>query len=207
MILQKQGPATAATVNRPDKFSNQLHTDTLGSAEWQGLTYPTTEELERLSAHGVPPDAMAEPWPIRSARMVLDGLYGFDFNHDGESALIFKAEDRGEPIDLVAWQPSTGKFVSWHGNTFCLGDLDQIDNPATYFMGGALRVHADPLGWLRAYREGIVILRRDLTHAYLRNVRRLSFADTAYAQQVQQWLEPPKPSVELFVEVQGELAA
>jgi hypothetical protein len=74
-------------------------------------------------------------------------------------------------------------------------------------MGDALRVHRTPLEWLRANRDGIVIVRRELTYAYLRNVRRLSFADPAHARQVERWLEPPRAGPELLVEVVEKLAA
>ena len=84
------------------------------------LGYPLEAELEWLFAHGVAPKAMTEPWPLRSARVVFDGLYGFDFSRHGERAIIFKAEDRGDELDLIAWEASTGKLASWHGNTFCL---------------------------------------------------------------------------------------
>lgn len=199
MTPQKQKPATAATVDRLGKLSDQPHTDTPGSGTWQGLAYSMTAELEWLFAHGVAPDAMAEPWPIRSARVVFDGLHGFDFTRDGEPAIIFKAEDCGEEIDLIAWQPRTEKLASWHGNTFCLGDLDQIDNPATYFMDGALRIHADPLDWLRASREGIVVLRRDFAYAHLRFCPRIVCDDLSHAERVERWVRPPKSTVEILV--------
>ena len=207
MTRQKKRPTAGATVGEPIGLQARPRTDTPGSSGWQGLTYPTTAELERLFAHGVTAEAMAEPWPIRSARVVFDGLHGFDFNRNGKPALIFKAEDRGEELDLVAWEPSTVKLASWHGNKFCLGDFDQIDNPATYFMDGALRVHADLLDWLRANREGIVILRPDLTYAYLRHCPRLVFADQRHAERVWRWIQPPMPTAELLVEVREELAA
>ena len=93
-----------------------------GSGAWQELAYPLEAELSGCSSTGLP--------------RRFDGLYGFDFRRHGEPAIIFKTEDRGDELDLIAWEASTGKLASWHGNTFCLGDLDQIDNPATYFMGG-----------------------------------------------------------------------
>ena len=178
-----------------------------GRGAWHGLAYTQTAELERLFAHGVAPEAMAEPWPLHSARVVFDGLYGFDFKGDGEPAIIFKAEDRGDEVDRIAWQPTAGKLASCSGCTFCLGDLDQLYNPATYFMGGSLRVHPDPVGWLRANREGIVILRPDLTYAYLRHCPRLVFADQSHAERVWNWMQPPMPTAELLVEVPEELAA
>jgi hypothetical protein len=177
------------------------------SGAWQELAYPLEAELEWLFVHGVAQEAMTKPWPLRSARVVFDGLYGFEFKRDGDPAIIFKAEDRGDEVDFIAWQATTGKLAPWHGCTFCLGDLDQLYNPATYFMGGSLRVHCDPLDWLRADREGIVILRPDLTYAYLRHCTRLVFADQSHAERVWNWMQPPMPTAELLVEVPEELVA
>ena len=85
--------------------------------------------------------------------------------------------------------------------------MDDVFNPATYFAGGALRVHETPLQWLLAEREGIVILRPDLAHAYLANCQRLACSDAAHARQVERWLQPPKPTVEIFVAVEERAAA
>ena len=175
-----------------------------GSGAWQELAYPLEAELEWLFAHGVAPEAMAEPWPLRSARVVFDGLNGFDFRRHGESAIIFKAEDRGDELDLIAWEASTGKLASWHGNILCLGDLDQIDNPATYFMGGALRIHASPLEWLMAKREGIVILRKDFAYAHLRFCQRIVCDDLAHAEKVERWLRAPEPTAEILIAEKAE---
>ncbi len=150
---------------------------------------------------------MAEPWPLRSSYVVFEGLYGFDFKRGGKPAIIIKAEDRGDEVDLIAWQQSTGKFASWHGNTFCLGDLDQIANPATYFMDGALRVHTSPLEWLRAGREGIVILRRDFAYAHLRFCPRVRVAGATFGRQLERSIQPPKPTCKILVEVQDERQA
>ena len=99
------------------------------------------------------------------------------------------------------------QLASWRGQAFCLGDVDDIFNPATYFDGGALRVHETPLQWLLADRDGIVIVRPDLAHAYLASCQRLAFSDRAHARQVDKWLQPPKPTVEILVEVEERAAA
>jgi hypothetical protein len=150
------------------------------------------------------PEVMAEPWPLRSADVVFDDLYGFDFRRDGEPAIIFKAENRGDEPDLIAWETSTGKLASWHGNTFCLGDLDQIDNPATYFMGGALGIHASPLEWLRAQRKGIVILRKEFAYAHLRFCPRIVCDDLTQAEKIERWLRAPEPTAEILIEDKAE---
>ena len=151
-----------------------VHLSRLQSLEafHRGLGFPTDAQLRWLLDQGIDGDAMALPWPIRAAAVHFDG-YSFDFDAQGERALIFRAEDRGEAIDLIAYQRRTGKLASWRGVAFCLGDQDQTFNPATWFMGGALRVHANPLTWLKSGRDGIVILRPELTYAMLRNAHRV----------------------------------
>jgi hypothetical protein len=164
---------------------------------------PSDDDIRLLLDHGVDGDAMTQPYPIGAANVHFDGNT-FDIDPRGQRALTFRAEDRGEVIDLIAWSPISGELASWRGIAFCLGDLDQIFNPATYFMGGVLRLHRSPLEWLRANRDGILIVQPQLAYACLRNACRLSFS---YAQQAERWLEPPKPSVELLVEVHGSAAA
>jgi hypothetical protein len=66
-------------------------------------------------------------------------------------------------------------------------------------MGGALRVHADPLDWLRANREGIVILRSDFAYTHLRSCPRILCDDLDHAERVECWLRAPKPTVEILL--------
>jgi hypothetical protein len=121
--------------------------------------------------------------------------------------LIFRAEDCDEVIDLIAWQPQIGALASWRGQAFCLGDVDDAFNPATYFAGGVMRVHKTPLQWLLAGRDGIVIVRKDFAHAYLANCQRLAFSEARFAHTVARWLQPPKPMVEIFLAVEERAAA
>ena len=147
-------------------------------------------------------------WPISGATVCFDLKHGtFDLDPAGERALIFRAEDCDEVIDLIAWQPRTGQLASWRGQAFCLGDVDDIFNPATYFAGDALRVHETPLQWLLAERDGIVIVRPDLAHAYLANCQRLAFSEARSLARWQRWLQPPKPTVEILVAVEERAAA
>ena len=164
--------------------------------------FPSDDELRWLLRQGISDAAL---WPISGATVRFDRS-AFDLDDSGERALIFRAEDCGEVIDIVAWQPRTGKLASWRGQAFCLGDVGDVFNPATYFFGGALHVHETPLQWLLAEREGILILRPDLAHAYLAN-NRLVCSDAAHARQVERWLEPPKPTVEIFVAIEERSAA
>jgi hypothetical protein len=148
----------------------------------------------------VTPDAMLNPWPIGVATVCFDGNI-FDHDPEGVPALTFRATDRGEVIDLIAWQPRTGQIASLCRTAFCLGDIDDVFNPATYFAGDCLRVHRTPLDWLKADRDGICIVKPALTYAYLRDAPRLSFTDVELAKAVRAWMQPPKAETLLTIEV------
>jgi hypothetical protein len=167
---------------------------------------PTDDQIRLLLDYGIDGEAMTQPYPLGGAKVRFNG-YTFDIDSKGQDAVTFRAEDRGEVIDLVAWNPDTSELASWQGAAFCLGDADQIFNPATFFMSGALHVHRSPIEWLRADRAGIVIIRPDLCHAYLRYTRRLAFADVHHALEVKAWLQPRVPPVELLVQVPAERPA
>ena len=173
------------------------------SAEHRSWGFPNDDELLWLLDRGVSDKAL---WPISGATVSFDGAT-FNLDHEGQRALTFRAEDGGEVIDLIAWQRPTGAVASWRGQAFCLGDMDNIFNPATYFDGDALRVHATPLDWLLANRDGIVIVRPDLAPAYLANCQRIRCSNQALARQVEKWLQPHKPTVEILVEVTERAAA
>jgi hypothetical protein len=160
-----------------------------------------------LTKQGVSAAAVLEPTPIGATWVRFlddDGTFDAASTEAGTKALTFRVSNvDGEDIDLAAWSPRTGQTGLWYGRGFALGQ-DQIDNPATYFDGDALRVHADPLAWLKADRDGICIIRPELTYAMLRHVQRVSFADFDTAKKFEAWIKPPGPKVAMFVE--GELA-
>jgi len=159
--------------------------------------FPTDDELRWLLRQGVSDAAL---WPIGGANVRFD-CGTFELDNTGERVLTFQAVDCGEVIDLIAWQPQTDKLASWRGVAFCIGDVDDVFNPATYLAGGILKVHATPLQWLLADRDGIVIVRPDLAHAHLANRQRIVCPDARFAREVEAWVQPPKPIVEIFVAV------
>ena len=208
MALHRRNPALAT----PGLGKDDLAGSSIFSVDTSAFTVCQTL-AERHRAWGLPSDALYEwlvlegfecealtrPWPVGGAMVHFAGK-SFDIDSAGEDVLTFRAEDRGVVVDLIAWHPETGRFASWLGTTFCLGDTDQIFNPATWFGGGALRVHRTPAEWLHASRDGIVIVRPDLAHAYLGRCPRLSFAHVDHARRVYRWLKPPQPTVELLIE-------
>ncbi|MCG8561116.1 MAG: hypothetical protein MI824_15065 [Hyphomicrobiales bacterium] len=160
---------------------------------------PTQVELDWLQSQGVSRKALVLPWPIGACLARLDAkTKNFDPDDAGERAITILVDDEGEPIDIAAWWPRTGKVASCLGTAFAIGQ-GAILNPATYFSGGALHVHEGPLDWLRGGRRGIVILRPELAHAYLGRRERLSFDTPKHAERVSSWLQPPRPTAKLFI--------
>ena len=154
-----------------------------------------------LIGQGVPRPALFTPWVIRRAEAVFTGRT-FEFERRAEEVIVFRAEDRGHCTDLIAWQPASGKLACWRASAFCLGDLDQIFNPATYFAGGKLRVHQTPLNWLEANREGICIVQPRFAYAHLRDAR-LVFADPLHAERVKRWCRAPKSKTQFAIEIES----
>jgi hypothetical protein len=167
------------------------------AAFYRSLPFPKDGELRWLLNQGIDADAMASP-AIRGASVEFDGdTFSFDGSH---RVVVFRADDRGEPVDLIAWQPKSGKLATWRGAAFCLGDVDDLFNPAVKFMGGALRIHRTPLEWLCAGRDGIVIAQPKLAYGHFRDGMRIVCTDASHGQQLKKWLRAPTRKVEIFVE-------
>jgi hypothetical protein len=151
-----------------------------------------------LLSRGVLEQAMTRPNCIGGGRVVYHGQT-FDTDVGGKPVVTFRAEDHGDVTDLIAWNPVTGELANWCGHAFCLGDLDEVLNPATYIWGGALWVHETPLEWLLADRRGIVILRPELCSVYLAHVPGIAVPTVEFGSRVKRWLQPSPPTAKLYV--------
>jgi hypothetical protein len=165
---------------------------------YRALPFPSDNELKWLLRQGIAGDTMASP-VIRGGlvRFERDGVFDFA---DGIRAVIFRSDDRGEPVDLVAWQPKTGQLATWRGVGFCIGDVGRVFCPSTYFAGDALAVHKSPLEWLSSGRDGIVIVQPKLTYANFHSGMRVRCTDIELSQQLKRWLRAPARKVEILVE-------
>jgi hypothetical protein len=161
--------------------------------------HPSTLQLQYLAGRGVSYNALLLPWPVGAIQARFDGDY-FIPDPNSERCLTFVAFDRGGPFDVVAWQPKSGRLGVYLGHAFCLGDHDDIDNPALTWGDGALQVHSSPWEWLRADRAGIVVVRPKLAHAYLANVPRIHCSDVSFGKKLETWIQPPRPRAQLLVE-------
>jgi hypothetical protein len=166
-------------------------------AQHRAWGLPTKAQIGWLLYHGVSVETL-ETELIAATTVCFNGRF-FVPDPDGEKALILRATDRDEVIDLIAWSPHTDHVGSFRGLAFCLGDQDQLFNPASWFAGGGLHVHASPPDWLKADRSGIVIVDPNQTYAMLRHVPRLVFTDAKLARQVKEWVQPPRSRCELLI--------
>ena len=165
---------------------------------------PDDDLIVWLLKKGVSEKAMMHPWCIGGGRVHFEGHH-FNIDPNGDRVIMFRAQDCGITTDLIAWELRTNKLASWAGAAACLGDVDDVFNPGTYFAGGALRIHRTPLEWLKVNREGIVILRPELSYIYLRRCRRLWVPDMQLATGVRRWLQPPRSHVEIIVADTGRI--
>jgi hypothetical protein len=159
---------------------------------------PADELIGLLLDRGVSEQAMMHPYCIGGGRAVFH-RNTFEADLDGDPVITFRAEDIGEVVDLIAWDPATGRVASWRGQAFCLGDLDQVLNPGTYFSEGALWVHETPLEWLLAGRRDIVLLRPELCNAYLAHGARIAVSTVEFGLNLKRWLQPSPPTAKIYV--------
>ena len=127
---------------------------------WHRLPPIGVAWLKRLKQLDVSVDALCEPELPVQARGVMHGdTFEFATDDPGEQtadALVFLARnDDGEPADFVAWSPKSDRMASWWGIPMlgmeCLGE-PRID------PDGALAVFTDPIEWLIAERNGLLVV-------------------------------------------------
>lgn len=150
------------------------------------------EKLERL---GIPADALAGPTPLRRTYVHFDGER-FEFEHHhlrdgGTPAYMLLVFDQwGDALDIVAWNSATGKTTTWLGRAWALGE-ERVLAPRLDEHSG-LPVWRSPVGWLRARREGIVIVRPEMAALRLEGAGPLIVEDDAHGEAVDQLLTRPK---------------
>jgi hypothetical protein len=97
-------------------------------------------------------------------------------------AVIFLArDDLGDPSDLAAWEPETGRLALLLGRVAMLGQ----DNLYGWRLGDPLMVHETPLEWLQAGREGVFVIDPQRASPLLRMVEPLGVKRPEYGRRLQ----------------------
>lgn len=123
-------------------------------------------DMDKLLASGVPPMALAQGprgvgfalardriVPHREARRFEFTRYDETAGDEVCALVVLTLDAWGVPIDLVAFHAGQMPFVgSWLGRVGLLGE-EQVHRTRD-----VLQVHATPLDWLQAGREGVCIV-------------------------------------------------
>lgn len=163
----------------------------------------TQRDLNRFIDQGVPPIYLARTWLgtfsfLQRDRVVVDGG-SFEFARyvqGGEPADVLSAfvfllfDDDGQPADLAAWRPDGG-LALWRDAVWALGQ-EQVGLPR---MGEPLRVHDGVLDWLRAGREGIVVVNHAVAAWALRTTGTLAVETRQDADRLRKALTVPPPPI------------
>jgi hypothetical protein len=159
-------------------------------------------ERDRFLVAGVAQINLAVPDMVLAAQVVfLENSFAFpdelDEPEDVTAAFVtICRDDYGDAIDLAAWAPSTGRLSTWLGRAWAI-DQFRLMRPRLAEVG-ALPVQKTPLEWLRAKRDGIVIIdseRAKWQIAYLG--RSLIVEDVSHGRTLRHALTMPEP--EIFV--------
>ena len=167
------------------------------SAELVWARFLKQQEIDRFVELGVKPSALYVSGPVLVDQVVFQDNGLFEFGRYAESANAqnaFLVEVRGIDglIDLAAWDPHSNECALWLGRGFALGE-SQIWFPT--LSGGTVRIWRSPLGWLRAYRSGLVIINPRAAYWYLCDVPALVAEDSDHSKQIAKMLILPQPPI------------
>jgi hypothetical protein len=169
----------------------------------------TPSEVERFHAMGVPLNALIGPPPLKAGYVVF-GQDGFEFEHhsplgtEGTRAFLFLVTDPwGTALDIVAWCSKTGQLATWLGRAWAIGEDTLYD--ARLSDHGALPVWRNPLRYLQANREGIVIVRPHAAALYLEDAGPPLAEDALHGLGLEELLTRPRPRI--LVPAPQEIAA
>ena len=111
---------------------------------------------------------------------------------DAVFAVVFLApDDLGDPSDLAAWQPETGRLALWLGRVSMLGQ----NNLYGWRLGEPLIMHETPLEWLQAMREGVFVVDPQRASPLLRMVEPLGVKRASFGRQMQAALTIAAPRI------------
>jgi hypothetical protein len=162
------------------------------------LRYLDEKQIAWLLDQNVPDDEIAQ---LRCATVIFQKNNLFDFAESGAVAVIF---DDGDG-NIFAWSVRSGALAARDG-CVSMTDEAEITNPAnTLEPDPGLRVYLDPLAWLKARRDGVLIIRPAFAATQLRLwTRLLVVSGKAEADRLGKLLIPRLPRITVRVREEGE---
>jgi hypothetical protein len=156
-------------------------------------------EIDYFATLGISALDLACPDMVLKAGIVLEDngdTENATDNDNGRDAFILPVEGAGGINDLVAFDPEIGLLATWLRRAFAI-------NEATIWepnLGGdPLPVWRDPIGWLKAKRQGIVLLRPEHAYSYLDHVPGVIAEDVEHGEELERLLWTPRRRVPVFL--------
>jgi len=163
------------------------------------------KQLDWFRRHGVPATSLfrsvdtGNPTAIMIANGVKATDCRFDDDPSGPAWFVFE-----ECEDAVFWNPLDGALATYNGRAFALGE-DAVTNPGTYAFDNRLDLYPDPLSWLRAGRDGCVILDWPRAWSRLQDAPRVGVSESLVRTYERHMRQPAGP--EVFVLAQQRMVA
>lgn len=149
---------------------------------------------------GVRPEDLLQPHPLRVGYIAWVDNETFAFERHlvidipvERVLLILITDPEGDAVDIAAWQPASGRLGTWCHRAWALGE-STIYAPRLSEQG-ALPVWRSPVGWLRARREGVVLIQPRLAAAFLCDAGPLLAEDVEHGCELKEKLTRPAPRI------------
>jgi hypothetical protein len=158
--------------------------------------------LDWFTANGVNALSLAKtPWDeydfVNIDDVVWHACGAFEFaryskGEKADSACTFVVRDSlGFPLDIVAWQATTGRVATWLGRASMIGE-DQLFAPR---LTEGLPVFETPLGWFQERRAGVVVLNKARAAPRLRDAGPLLASSFEHGKKLNEMLRLPPPRI------------
>jgi hypothetical protein len=202
--------AMLTLTKRADARNGNCEVSNLCKSEYWNARPIWQSDLDHFATLGISGLDLASPDMVLKAGIILEGDGStFIFEHatdtdDGRDAFILPVGGATGISDLVAFDPESGLLVTWLGQAFAINEARIFD---PNLDGDPMPVWRDPIGWLKAKRQGIVLLRPEQAPSYLDHLPGVIAEDVQHGEELEKLLWTPRRKVPVFLREANERRA